>query len=136
MYGTINELCAELLQTWLADERLTLIVWSEADVRDFAAGYNLTGTEAADVVRQIDDLDDVHEYGVSMTTIQGLVSSLREAALAQREVTVPAGLLSHVVSLAGEFLRRTEIESGEGAAERLYPAMPEAFRQVRKMLEK
>ncbi|KGT94775.1 hypothetical protein NG99_07305 [Erwinia typographi] len=135
MYGTINELCAQLLQNWRADERLTLIVWSEAAVRDYAEGYNLTGTEAADVVRQINDLDDVHEYGVSMTTIQALVSSQREEVRAQREVTVPAEVLSRVVTLAGEFLRRTDTESGEGAAERLYPATREAIQQIRRTLE-
>ncbi len=72
---------------------------------------------------------------IGMATIQELVNSQREEARAQREVTVPAEVLSRVVTLAGEFLRRTDIESGAGAAARLYPAMPEAVQQIRKALE-
>jgi len=135
MYGTVKELCAGLLEEYPAEEKITLIVWSEENVRNYAEDMALTESEAAGVVRQIDCEDGLYEYGIGMATIQELVNSQREEARAQREVTVPAEVLTRVVTLAGKFLRRTDIESGAGAAARLYPAMPEAVQQIRKALE-
>lgn len=64
MYGTVKELCAGLLDEYPAGEKITLIVWSEANVRNYAEDMVLTYTEAAEVVRQIDCEDGLYEYGI------------------------------------------------------------------------
>lgn len=135
MYGTVNELCVELLRNCKADEKLTLIVWSEEDVQNYAEDLALTPSEAADIVRQIDDLDDVLYYGVGMSTIQAMAENLRAEQEQARLASVPAAALAKALRLAAEFLRLADTEGGEGAAARLYPAETAALAQVRKALD-
>lgn len=135
MYGTVKELCAGLLDEYPAGEKITLIVWSEANVRNYAEDMVLTYSEAAEVVRQIDCEDGLYEYGIGMTTIQEMVNNIREQQEQSRQATVPAGALAKALRLAAEFLRLADTEGGEGAAARLYPAETAALAQVRKALD-
>lgn len=135
MYGTVKDLCAGLMGEHPAGEKMTLIVWSEETVRNYAEDMVLTSSEAAEVVRQIDYEDGLYEYGIGMSTIQELVNNLREEEEQARQVTVPAAALGKALRLAGEFLRLTDIEGGEGAAARLFRDEIAAIEQVRKALE-
>lgn len=135
MYGTVKELCAELQRNNPANEKMTLIVWSEENVRFYAEDMALTSSEATEIVRQIDSLDCLYEYGIGMSTIQELVNNLREEQEQARLATVPAAALGKALRLAGEFLRLADTEGGEGAAARLYRDEIAAIEQVRKALE-
>ncbi|MGE9553635.1 DUF1380 family protein [Erwinia amylovora] len=133
MHGTVNELAARLLREYTADAELTLIIWSLDDVHDYAGEPALTDAEAGQLLAEIDTLC-THEGGVGEETIRMMAENMREEARALREVTVPAHALEQVLRLAAEFLHRTEIESGEGAAARLYGQGPNAVAQIGRAL--
>jgi len=135
MHGTVNELAAALLREYPADEKLTLIIWSLQDVHDYAEDTALTDAEAGQLLADIDTLC-THEGGVGGETIRIMAENMREEARAKREITVSAHTLEQVYRLAAEFLRRAEIECGEGAAERLYKQGPNAVAQIGRALEK
>ena len=135
MHGTVNELTAALLREYPADEKLTLIIWSVQDVHDYAGEPALTDAEAGQLLADIDTLC-THEGGVGEETIRIMAENMREKARAMREITVPAHALDQVYRLAAEFLRRAEIECGEGAAERLYGQGPNAVAKIGRALEK
>jgi len=134
MYGTVNELAARLLRDYPTHEKLTLIIWSLQDVHDYAEEPALTDAEAGQILADIDTLC-THEGGVGGETIRTMAENMREKARAMREITIPAHALDQVYRLAAEFLRRAEIECGEGAAERLYEKGPDAVAQIGRALE-
>lgn len=136
MYGTVNALCAKLTETYTPDEPLALIVWTKWEVLACLEEYSVTEDTAARIVGLIAGLDGVHECGVGLDTLICLLENLREEEARRREITVPAAALEKVMALAGEFLRMEEIQSGEGAAQRLYPDETSAFRALRDTLER
>ena len=134
MYGTVNALCARLLQEYPPDALMTLIVWTKEDVLAVLDDESVTDETAAEIVSQIPGLDGLHEYGVGEGTLWAMVENLREAAAGQRETIVPAVALQRVLRLADEFMRREDAEGGEGAAARHYPMEADALMKVRAAL--
>lgn len=134
MYGTVNALCAKLTENYRPDEPMTLIVWTTEDVLACLDDDSVTEDTAARIVGLIAGLDGVHECGVGTETLICLLENLREEEARRREITVPAAALEKVMALAAEFLRMEEIQSGEGAAQRLYPDETCAFRALRDTL--
>ncbi|WP_028715625.1 DUF1380 family protein [Pantoea ananatis] len=136
MYGTVNEICEQLRQRYKSDELMTLIIWTKDDVRDVLDSTQITDETADEILQQIDGINDQHEYGVSLETLQAVLDNIREEERQAREVTLPATAAETVVQLAWEFMRLHDAQSGEeGAAARLYPAQAEALRRVGAALE-
>ncbi|WP_273759617.1 DUF1380 family protein [Pantoea ananatis] len=136
MYGTVNEICEQLRLRYRSDELMTLIIWTKEDVRDVLDSAQITDETADEILQQIDGINDQHEYGVSLETLQAVLDNIREEERQAREVTLPATAAETVVQLAWEFMRLHDAQSGEeGAAARLYPAQAEALRRVGAALE-
>lgn len=131
MYGTVNELCARLMAEYPQDEDIMLIVWTTADVLDVLRHENITEAMAVRILAGVDGMEGQHEAGVGLETLQCFREALEEEDAWQREITVPAAALQKVMALAGEFLRLTDTESGEGAAQRLYREEADALQRVR-----
>ncbi|MBD8165439.1 DUF1380 family protein [Erwinia persicina] len=130
MYGTVSEVCIKLLQQYAPKARVALIVWSDDEVMECLSGESITPEEAAEITANIDTLDSVHEYGVGQETLQVMLDNIREMDRESREVMVPVSALERVIKLAGEYIRREEVEGGEGAAKRNIPGEVRAFEQL------
>lgn len=131
MYGTVNEVCENLKRNHPQNDEIMVIVWTTADVLDVLRGENITEAMAARMLAMIDGMEGLHESGVGVETLQCFKDALQEEEDWQRQITVPAAALKKVMALAGEFLRITEIESGEGAARRLYNEESDALQRGR-----
>ncbi|KMV67882.1 hypothetical protein WB66_22635 [bacteria symbiont BFo1 of Frankliniella occidentalis] len=134
MYGTVNTLCARLLQRHNADEMISLIIWTKEDVLAVLDDDSVTEAQAAEILAQIEGIDGYHEYGVGEETLRAMLENVRESARAEREVRVTAGTLERIARLAGEYIRREEAEGGEGAARRHFPLELDALEAVRKLV--
>ncbi|PIJ49940.1 hypothetical protein BOM23_23475, partial [Erwinia sp. OLMDLW33] len=110
-----------LLKQFAPGERMSLIVWTSANVSDVLDGEGITPEEADEINANISELDSVHEYGAGEETLRAMLENVRESARADREVRVTAGTLERIARLAGEYVRREEAEGGEGAARRHFP---------------
>lgn len=134
MYGTVNALCARLLQRHNADEMISLIIWTKEDVLAVLDDDSVTEAQAAEILAQIEGIDGHHEYGVGEETLRAMLENVRESARAEREVRVTAGTLEKIARLAGEYIRREEAEGGEGATRRQFPLELDALEAVRKLV--
>ncbi|MEI2684656.1 DUF1380 family protein [Erwinia aphidicola] len=88
MYGTVNALCARLLQMHNADEMISLIIWTKEDVLAVLDDDSVTEAQAAEILAQIEGIDGHHEYGVGEETLRAMLENVRESARAEREVRV------------------------------------------------
>ncbi|MGE0968584.1 DUF1380 family protein (plasmid) [Klebsiella sp. WOUb02] len=131
MYGTVNEVCENLKSRFPQNEEIKVIVWTTADVMAVLSEENITEAMAARILAMMDGMEGLHESGVGVETLLCIRDALEEEDDWQRQITVPAAVLKKVMALAGEFLRITEIESGEGAARRLYNEESDALQRVR-----
>lgn len=122
MYGTVNELCARLLQRYKSDELMTLIIWTKEDVRAVLDDESVTEETAADIVQQISGLDAQHDYGVSLETLQAVLEGIREEEKQARVATVPAAALETAIRVAWDFMRLEDAQNGAGASARRFPA--------------
>lgn len=104
MYGTVNELCARLLQRYKSDELMTLIIWTKEDVLAVLDDESVTEETAGEIVCDIAtwDRDAQHEAGVGAETLRVLADNIRYAAAQRsRPVTLSAGDLEILVQAAG-----------------------------------
>ncbi|MDF7662792.1 DUF1380 family protein [Erwiniaceae bacterium L1_54_6] len=136
MYGTVNALCAKLLQQYRSDELITLIVWTKEDVMAVLDDSGLTEDGAAEMLSMMDSLGGLHEYGVGEDTLRVLLDNIREQEAQTREVSVPAAALEKVLRVAGDYMRREDAEGGEGSAVRRWPYENAAIRVAQAALDK
>lgn len=113
------------------NEEIKVIVWTTADVMAVLSEENITEAMAARILAMMDGMEGLHESGVGVETLLCIRDALEEEDDWQRQITVPAAVLKKVMALEGEFLRVAEIESGEGAARRLYNEESDALQRVR-----
>ena len=134
MYGTVNELCARLLQRYKSDELMTLIVWTKEDVLAVLDDESVTEETAADIVQQISGLDAQHDYGVSLETLQAVLENIREEEKQARVATVPAAALETAIRVAWDFMRLEDAQNGEGASALRFPAETAALCRISALL--
>ncbi|EDI3547525.1 hypothetical protein CDZ61_21290 [Salmonella enterica subsp. enterica serovar Enteritidis] len=127
MHGNVNEICARLLDSFEPQQRISLLIWTAEDVHDCTSDMSLTDDEAEAVLAEIAECSTHSRYGVGKDTVWSLAKQVREDAARDRKIEVNAEALQKVVSLAAQFVRLEEIQSGEGAARRLYPQESEAL---------
>jgi hypothetical protein len=126
MYGTVNALCAQLLQKYRADEQIALIVWTKENVLAVLDDECVPEKVAAEILSQFDMLDGHHEYGVGGDELRSMLDNIQR----RHEVCVPAASLMQVLRVAGDFMRLEDVQGGEGSAARLWPLENEAIREV------
>lgn len=134
MYGTVNELCARLLQRYKSDELMTLIIWTKEDVLSVLDDESVTEETAADIVQQISGLDAQHDYGVSLETLQAVLANIREEEKQARMATVPAATLETAIRVAWDFMRLEDAQNGEGSSARHFPAETAALCRISALL--
>lgn len=136
MYGTVNALCAKLLQNYGPGELVFLIVWTKEDVLAVLDDDSVTEAQAAELLSMAESLDGHHEYGFGEDTLRVMLDNLRENERQAQEISVPHAALEKVLCVAADFMRLTDAGHGEGSAERLYPAEHAAIRRVSEAIKK
>lgn len=136
MYGTPSELAVKILKEYAADAKISLIAWTDDEVMDCLSGYEVTPEEAALITADISLLDEVYVLGVSRDRLCAMLEYIREGVRDKEEIRVPARMLEEVIKLAGSFIRREDIEGGEGFSERNYLLEVKAFEELRKICGK
>ena len=53
MYGTVSDICCNLLKVFENNEKIAVIIWNEEDVREVGAAFNPTVPDAQAVLRAI-----------------------------------------------------------------------------------
>ncbi|MGC0946859.1 DUF1380 family protein [Pantoea agglomerans] len=134
MYGTVNALCARLMQRYKSDELMTLIIWTKEDVLAVLDDESVTEETAAEIVQQISGLDAQHDYGVSLETLQAVLENIREEEKQARMATVPAAALETALRVAWDFMRLEDAQNGEGASARRFPAETAALCRISALL--
>ena len=128
MYGTREELCVRLENMFTPDEPLLLLVWTEEGVK-LACRDSQPEPDAGEIQALMQATGDIamtdyHREGVTRESLGTLLARQRDAA--NREVSVPAALLSRVLR---DYARELEYRSGvawaAGAPE------PESVKQAR-----
>ncbi|WP_429323789.1 DUF1380 family protein [Pantoea agglomerans] len=134
MYGTVNALCARLMQHFKSDELMTLIIWTKEDVLAVLDDSRITDEAAEEILRRIEWQDDQHDTGVGLDELQSLAQSLLDEAEQVREATVPAAALETAIRLAWDFMRLEDAQNGEGAFARRFPAETAALCRISALL--
>lgn len=134
MYGTVNALCARLMQHFKSDELMTLIIWTKEDVLAVLDDSGITDEAAEEILRRIEWQDDQHDTGVGLDALQNLAQSLLDEAEQAREATVPAAALETAIRVAWDFMRLEDAQNGEGAFARRFPAETAALCRISALL--
>ena len=134
MYGTVNALCARLMQHFKSDELMTLIIWTKEDVLAVLDDSRITDEAAEEILRRIEWQDDQHDTGVGLDELQSLAQSLLDEAEQVREATVPAAALETAIRVAWDFKRLEDAQNGEGAFARRFPAETAALCRISALL--
>ena len=99
MYGTREELCVQLENMFTSDEPLVLLVWTEEGISVACreAQPEPDGTEIRNLMKAIGEMKmtQYRQEGVNNLTVSDLLARQREVA--NRQVSVPAVLLSRVL---------------------------------------
>lgn len=90
MYGTVSEICIELLKKHENNETMAVITWTAEDVREAGAEYNPTAAEAERVLQAIGeaDCDILYRYGISLEFVTGELRQIA-AERASRQIGIP-----------------------------------------------
>lgn len=136
MHGNVKEVCTRLMASFGEDSPVAVLVWTQDDVLASAGCMDITEKEADRVPELIAEDGDHTRYGIGRDTVRDMLTNLREEEALAREIAVPAAAPEKVMALAGEFLRYTDIESGEGAARRLYREESDALQRVREAVNR
>ena len=136
MYGNVKEVCTHLMESFGEDSPVAVLVWTLEDVLDSAECMDITEKEAGRLLEFIAEDGDHRRYGIGRDEVRDMLTNLREEDAQAREVTVSAAALQKVMSLAGELLRLTDAEGGEGAAQRLYREEAAALQRVREAVNR
>lgn len=106
MYGTRETLCMELERMFTPDEPLTLLVWTEEVVYSYIHEQQPDEDEIREVMKAMGNtpMVDYHRDGLNGENVIYLLARHRE--MANRQVSVPAALLSRVLTrLESELLQ-------------------------------
>ena len=136
MYGTRQHVCAQLEEGFSADTPLALLIWTADDMAAFAEGWDLSlnDEEVKAVLAKIGAIDDHHLNGVGADLAGNLLNEVKDEL---HQVTLPASLLTRVVTLAEQAIWPKEWQSRDENRE-----IPEGMQhklndliQIRKLLQ-
>ena len=98
MYGTVSEICIELLKKHENNENLAIITWTAEDVREAGAEYNPTAAGAERVLQAIGeaDCDILYRYGISQEFVMGEMRQIA-AERAPRQIAIPENELRALI---------------------------------------
>lgn len=90
MYGTVSEICIELLKKHENHEKMAIITWAAEDVHEMGAEYNPTAADVARVLQTIGeaDCDILYRYGIGKEFVAGELRQIA-AERAPRHIGIP-----------------------------------------------
>ncbi|QXD01261.1 DUF1380 family protein [Klebsiella sp. PL-2018] len=117
MYGTVSEICIELLKQHENHEKMAIITWTEEDVLEAGAEYNPTAAEAERVLQAIGeaDCDILYRYGISQEFVTGELRQIA-AERAPRHIGIPENELRALLPAIRTGLDYIDDESGAAKA--------------------
>lgn len=131
MHGTVKEISTRLIELFDEENPLSVLIWTMDDVVNAAECMDITEREAARVLSFIADEGDHRRYGIGREAVRDMLNNLREEEReVMREVSVPAGALAAVLSVAEDFMRLKDAQAGPGAGARRWPVENEAMKTV------
>ncbi|MDS7721720.1 DUF1380 domain-containing protein [Pantoea ananatis] len=104
MHGTVNEVCAWLLETYIPGCTLTVLVWTIEDVEVCSEDMGITEQESVEVLRRISQDEDYIEHGINRQTVWEHLSNIR-AMHQVREVSLDARSLQMLIEAAGRLVQ-------------------------------
>ncbi len=104
MHGTVNEVCAWLLETYIPGCTLTVLVWTIEDVEVCSEDMDITEQESVEVLRRISQDKDYIEHGINRQTVWDHLSNIR-AMHQVREVSLDARSLQTLTEAAGRLVQ-------------------------------
>ncbi|MCH9271800.1 DUF1380 family protein [Pantoea ananatis] len=104
MHGTVNEVCAWLLETYIPGCTLTVLVWTIEDVEVCSEDMGITEQESVEVLRRISQDKDYIEHGINRQTVWDHLSNIR-AMHQVREVSLDALSLQTLTEAAGRLVQ-------------------------------
>nr|WP_202979372.1 DUF1380 family protein [Raoultella ornithinolytica] len=117
MYGTVSEICIELLKKHENHERMAVITWIVEDVYEMGAEYNPTAADVANVLQAIGeaDCDIMYRYGIGQEFVAGELRQIA-AERAPRHIGIPENELRALLPAIRSGLDYIDDESGAAKA--------------------
>ena len=117
MYGTVSEICIELLKKHENHERMAVITWIVEDVYEMGAEYNPTAADVANVLQAIGeaDCDIMYRYGIGQDFVSGELRQIA-AERAPRQIAIPENELRLLLPLIERGMSHVDDLSGEASA--------------------
>ena len=135
MHGTVKEISTRLTELFDEENPLSVLIWTMDDVMNAAECMDITEREAGRVLSFIADEGDHRRYGIGREAVRDMLNNLREEEREEmREVSVPAGALAAVLSVAEDFMRLKDAQAGPGAGARHWPVENVAMKTVMTVL--
>jgi hypothetical protein len=100
MYGTVSEICIQLLKVYENNEKIAVILWNEEDVYESGAAFNPTAPDVDAVLQAIGEADCevLCRHGIGQNFVGGELRRL--AALRQpRQIAIPENELRILLPL-------------------------------------
>ncbi|MEQ9883273.1 hypothetical protein ABRP83_13965 [Pectobacterium brasiliense] len=137
MYGTVGEIASELEKEFGQDERITVLVWSANDVREYGQDYSPSDDEIESVLEFIADAGGDGNRCVGIDTIMTFLEERWQEKQKNRSVAIPVKHLEIVMTLAGQEMKRLAVfaEDGGGDAAAFLAEENGALKSIREAIE-
>lgn len=118
MYGTVSNICCDLLKSFENNEKIAVIIWSEDDVRETGAEFNPTIDDTQAVLRAIgeSDSDVLWRDGIGQNFVEGVLRE-RIAQRPPRQIAIPEDALRTLLPLMEAGLNMPRDRTQDRAAE-------------------
>ncbi|HAM4813599.1 TPA: DUF1380 domain-containing protein [Escherichia coli] len=118
MYGTVSNICCDLLKAYENHEKIAVIIWCEDDVREVGAEFNPTADDTQAVLCAIGEADsDALWYdGIGRNFVEGV---LRELVVQRppRQIAIPEDALRILLPLMEAGMNIPRYRTQDRAAE-------------------
>lgn len=117
MYGTVSNICCELLKVYENNEKIAVIIWCEGDVREVGAEFNPTIADTQAVLRAIgeSDSDALWRDGIGQNFVGGELRRLA-ALRSPRQIAIPENELRALLPLMDMGFSHYNDTTGEAGA--------------------
>ncbi|EBQ9092802.1 hypothetical protein DK690_23850 [Salmonella enterica subsp. enterica serovar Richmond] len=118
MYGTVSTICCDLLKAYGNHEKIAVIIWCEADVREVGAEFNPTADDTQAVLRAIgeSDSDALWRDGIGQNFVEGVLRELA-AQRPPRQIAIPEDMLRTLLPLMEAGMNLPRYQTQDRAAE-------------------
>ncbi|EAX1817956.1 DUF1380 domain-containing protein [Salmonella enterica subsp. enterica serovar Reading] len=118
MYGTVSNICCDLLKAYENNEKIAVIIWCEDDVREVGAEFNPTIDDTQAVLRAIGEADsDALWYdGIGRNFVEGVLREL-VAQRPPRQIAIPEDALRILLPLMEAGMNIPRYRTQDRAAE-------------------